>query len=133
MAGLARPRGFPPGNATGPERGARLPEGAEDRANLDPPHAAFVRHLLTGAAGDVAGLCGPPIGHLGRPRESGDPCSPPVLMGPGSRCARPGRRSLDPGVEARLSWTPPPLLSVACGRDPAPCRGRLRSSGGPRG
>src|SRR5262249_48607911 len=31
------------------------------------------------------------------------------------------------GVEARLSWTPPPLLSVACGRDPAPCRGRLRS------
>jgi hypothetical protein len=33
-----------------------------------------------------------------------------------------------PRVEERLSWTPSPLLSVACGRDPAPCRGRLRSS-----
>jgi hypothetical protein len=34
------------------------------------------------------------FGHRCRPRESGDPWSPPVVMGPGSRCARPGRRSL---------------------------------------
>jgi hypothetical protein len=33
-----------------------------------------------------------------------------------------------PGVGERLSWKPPPWLSVACGRDPTPRRGRLRSS-----
>ena len=46
--------------------------------------------------------------------------TPPMLLGMRGEGA--------PGVEERLSWTPPPLLSVACGHDPAPCRGHPRSS-----
>jgi len=107
----------PTGASQAPERFSALrpPLDAGERSKVASPGCKLRRGNEMGCLTSWAGTT--PTGSASsRPRESGDPWSPPVVMGPGSRCARPGRRWLGPSEAPTCGYRKRAPAAIHCFR-----------------